>query len=191
MPTIVLLIICVVASTVLALLYEKTEPIIARNIKIAEQNARKAALPEASKFLAVDGHGRTEIEKDFSENDIKYYEGYQDSLIVGFTFKCSKYGYSSDVKTIVGVAKDKDFTITGIKVISQQETPGLGANCTSPDFAAKFTNKNPATIYVDKDGGDIGSITGATITTRTVTNSIREKFDKLKEDFIAKKEGAK
>ncbi|MEA2103951.1 MAG: RnfABCDGE type electron transport complex subunit G [Candidatus Cloacimonadota bacterium] len=190
-PTLVLLVICVIASTVLAFLYQKTAPIIAENNKIAERDARKVVLPEATKFLAVDGQGRTEVEKDFSEKNIKYYEGFSDDKLVGYIFKCGEKGYSSYVKTIVGIANDKDFTITGIKIVSQQETPGLGANCVTPGFAAKFKGKNPATIYVNKDGGDIVAITGATITTRTVTNSIRDEFDLLKKDFKDNQEGAK
>ncbi|MCK4339836.1 MAG: FMN-binding protein, partial [Candidatus Cloacimonetes bacterium] len=64
--------------------------------------------------------------------------------------------------------------------------PGLGANCTEQEFTEKFKKTNPETILADKDGGDIVSITGATITTRTVANSIREKFQELKEKFNKK-----
>jgi len=172
-PTLVLLVICVVAGSILALIYYKTDPIIAENNRIEEENARKEVLPLADKFEPV-----------CKNDNILYYEGSCEDELVGYIFKCSKYAYSSTVKTIVGI--DTLFMITGIKIVSQQETPGLGANCSKPRFAEKFKNKNPETILVDKDGGNIVSITGATITTRTVTNSIREKFNKLKQKFNKK-----
>ena len=36
----------------------------------------------------------------------------------------------------------KDGTITAIKVLNQNETPGLGARVTETDFTRQFTNKN-------------------------------------------------
>ena len=77
----------------------------------------------------------------------------------------------SDVKTMVGVTPD--LKVNRIKIIEQKETPGLGANCEKPKFQQQFENKNKSEMTVDKDGGNIISITGATITTRTVTNSIK------------------
>ena len=165
-PTIVLLVICIIAGSVLAFIYNKTEPIIEENNRIEEENARKEVLPLADNFEPV-----------YENDNIIYYKGFYNNKLVGYVFKCSKYGYSSTIKTMVGI--DTLLMITGIKIVDQQETPGLGANCTKLEFIEKFKNKNPEIILVDKDGGDIVSITGATITTRTVTNSIREKFHEL------------
>ena len=172
-PTIVLLVICIIAGSVLALIYNKTEPIIAENNRIEEENARKEVLSLADNFELV-----------YENNNILYYKGFYNNKLVGYVFKCSKYGYSSTIKIMVGI--DTLLMITGIKIVDQQETPGLGANCTKQEFTEKFKKTNPETILADKDGGDIVSITGATITTRTVANSIREKFQELKEKFNKK-----
>ena len=88
------------------------------------------------------------------------------------TYVASRYGYSSEVKTMVGV--NYDMTIKKIKVIEQAETPGLGANATTEGFQGQFSGKGLAGLLVDKDGGKIVSLTGATITSRTVTNSIAD-----------------
>lgn len=168
-PTLVLLIICVVAGTVLSLIYTQTAPLIAENKLKAEGEARRLVLPDADFFYPVS-----------DSSTVLYYEGFSaDSALVGYVFSCVQYGYSSDVKTIVGLTPD--LMIQAITVVSQSETPGLGANCTKPDFTAQFSGKNPADIYVDKDGGDIQSLTGATITTRAVTNAIRDTFIKLRD----------
>jgi len=185
-PALILLVICVVSSTILSVLYSKTKPIIEQNNKENIENARKAVLPEAAKdnFVAVDAKNVEEDEKGFDKDSIIYYRGYNDKgKLVGFTFQTAGQGYSSStpVTTMVGI--NLELKIEKIKVIKQQETPGLGANCANPDFAQKFVSKDPEIIKVDKDGGDIQSITGATITTRAVTNSIRNKFDKIKDDL--------
>ena len=78
---------------------------------------------------------------------------------------------------MVGV--NTDLIIEKIKIISQAETPGLGANCEKPEFQEQFSGKQKTEMKVDKDGGTIVSLTGATITTRTIANSIKAAMDKL------------
>ena len=81
---------------------------------------------------------------------------------------------------------DTSYTIYAIKILSQQETPGLGSLCeqvrsgeSNPWWQAQFTGKTAKGIAVDKDKGEIESITGATITSRAITNSIAEGVDRL------------
>jgi len=142
-----------------------TQPIIEENQRVAQEKARKEVLPSAVTFEEVAGDPSYYIGKDAEEN------------IVGYTFVASLYGYSSDVKTMVGV--NPDFVIEKIKIVSQAETPGLGANCEKPEFQTQFSGMQKGEMKVDKDGGTIASLTGATITTRTITNSIKTAMDKL------------
>jgi len=191
-PTLILLLICVISSAILSVLYSNTKPIIEQNQKENIENARKAVLPDAvkDKFLAVDINNVEEGKEGFIADSIMFYKGYDEKgKLIGFTFQASGQGYSSsaEVKTMVGI--DLNMKIEKITIIQQQETPGLGANCSNPKFAQRFTEKDPAAIKVDKDGGSIESITGATITTRAVTNSIRNKFVKLQDDFKKQMQG--
>ncbi len=161
----VLLIITMIASGILAYLNTLTQPIIEENQRVAQEKARKEVLPSAVTFEEVSG-------------DLVYHIGKDaEGKIVGYTFVALLYGYSSEVKTMVGV--DPYQVIEKIKVISQAETPGLGANCEKPDFLAQFSGKQKAEMKVDKDGGTITSLTGATITTRTITNSIKAAMNKF------------
>ena len=161
----ILFIITAIASGVLAYLNTLTQPIIEENQRVAQEKARKEVLPSAVTFEEVEGELTYHIGKDAEEN------------VVGYTFVASLYGYSSDVKTMVGV--NTDLVIEKIKIISQAETPGLGANCEKPEFQAQFSGKQKSEMMVDKDGGTIVSLTGATITTRTIANSIKTAMDKL------------
>ncbi|MDO9578264.1 MAG: FMN-binding protein [Candidatus Cloacimonadales bacterium] len=157
----VLLVITVIASGILAYVNSLTEPIILENQRKAKAEARLEVLPEAATFDSI---GTFNAENVFAGKDA-------DGNLVGYVFLASLYGYSSDVKSMVGV--NKDLIVNKIKVISQTETPGLGANCIKPEFQAQFSDKGLGEMKVNKDGGPIISITGATITTRTITNSIK------------------
>ena len=161
----ILLIITAIASGVLAYLNTLTQPIIEENQRIAQEKARKEVLPSAVTFEEVIGELTYHIGKDADEQ------------VVGYTFVASLYGYSSEIKTMVGV--NLDLVIEKIKIISQAETPGLGANCEKPEFQEQFSGKQKTEMKVDKDGGTIVSLTGATITTRTIANSIKAVMDKL------------
>lgn len=69
-----------------------------------------------------------EIEIDGKKTKYKYYIGYDlDNKVVGYAGSGLQQGYQSRINVMVGM--DKNFKkILGVKVVSQQETPGLGAN---------------------------------------------------------------
>ncbi|RLC53525.1 MAG: hypothetical protein DRH79_03455 [Candidatus Cloacimonadota bacterium] len=163
----VLLLITALASGILAYINGLTAPIIEENQRLTKENARKEVMPDAVSFEKIGIYNEEGVFA--AKNDT--------GEIVGFTFLASLYGYSSDVKSMVGVTKD--MVVNKIKVISQTETPGLGANCEKPEFQAQFSNKDLQQMKVDKDGGSIESLTGATITTRTIANSIKNGMEYL------------
>lgn len=122
------------------------------------------------------------------ENDeIFYYEGYRDTNktdFIGYAFLAQPRGYSSTIETLVGV--DSAGTILGIKILSQRETPGLGTRCEEtrsgenvPWWQVQFSGKKAEEIEIDKDGGQIESITGATITSRAITDCIAERANSI------------
>ena len=190
----VLLIITAIASGILAFINSITEPIIIENQKRAQVEARKDVLSKATTFVAdsVNVEKKATVNNPLKKitksagNKFYYFVGTDnDKNIVGYTFVASQYGYSSEIKTMVGV--NSDFTLNKIKIIYQSETPGLGANCENDDFAPKFFQKTENELKVDKDGGKIASLTGATITTRAITNSIREGLENLEKAISDKK----
>ena len=84
-------------------------------------------------------------------------------------------GYNGEIKLLIGIAPDHK-TLLGVRVLAHKETPGLGDKIEVRiypwilQFAGK-TLENTR-FAVKKDGGDIDSFTGATITPRAVTNQI-------------------
>ncbi|PJC48823.1 MAG: hypothetical protein CO035_01435, partial [Candidatus Omnitrophica bacterium CG_4_9_14_0_2_um_filter_42_8] len=80
-----------------------------------------------------------------------------------------KYGYSSVIETMVGMKKDG--TITGLRVISQNETPGLGIRIAEPSFIKQFINRNVSELELSKN--NIHAVAGATISSRAFLDSIK------------------
>lgn len=174
--SLVLFVIAGLASGILAYVNSISKPIIDENQKKAEISARKSVLPKASNF----------IEKKI--NNFEYFVGIdKDKKPVGYTFIAYGPGYSSTVQTMVGVKSD--FSIENIQIIYQSETPGLGANCVKPDFQKQFSNMKIPSLAVDKDGGKVVSLTGATISSRAITKSIRVGLLKLTKAVNSKDKG--
>jgi electron transport complex protein RnfG len=188
--SIILGFITLIAAFVLAEIYNITKPRIEEQKLAKTQEALKYVLPDAQSLPPVikkipveDSNGNTLYEKE----EIVYYKAYSDKQeqnLIGYAFKAYGTGYSSNIETMVGI--DTTGRITRIKIISQKETPGLGALAENNEpFKGKkwstqqFIYKQIDDLKVDKDGGTILSITGATITSRAITNSIKAKMQEL------------
>ena len=95
----------------------------------------------------------------------------KDGADAGYCVEVGPTGFGGTVDTMVGI--DVDGNVTGISVISAaQETPGLGANSTKPEFQEQFAGLVGAEVAVEKDGGSIVALTGATITSRCVSEGV-------------------
>lgn len=177
----VLLLITAIASGILAFVNSQTFGKIQDNKAKAEELARQEVLPDAKSFvensvtLPAEKQEADPLKKqvEAGPRQFVYYTGMNsDNEPVGYTFVAARQGYSSIVKTMVGVTRE--LKIGKIKVIEQAETPGLGANATTDAFQGRFNGLSEPDLKVIKDGGKIQSLTGATITSRAVTNSIAE-----------------
>ena len=82
---------------------------------------------------------------------------------------------------MVGIASDG--TVYNTSVLSHNETPGLGAKCTSDKkFMDQWQGLDPAQkiLSVKKDGGDIDAITASTITSRAYARAVAGALDVYK-----------
>ncbi len=177
---VILMIYALVAGAALAFVNVKTIQLIRKNKIEAENKARTEVLPDMAGGYELKGKG----------SEFPCWVGYRDAEKTepsGYIFIVRGKGYSSTIETMVGVSLDG--TITGVKILFQQETPGLGARVeemlygeTTPWFTRQFNGKTSSdNIKVTKDGGDIDAITGATISSRAVTDAINKGLVKFKE----------
>ena len=157
--------ICFVSSAMLGAVYIVTNPIILSQQALREESGLREVLPEAKSFEAV---------KE-GENIIYYKAFNPNKSVLGYVFKASKRGYSSEIVTMVGM--DKDGFISRIKILSQNETPGLGTRIIEGSgFQEQFINKN-----INDLSNTVQVITGATITSSAVIDSIKEKAKEIME----------
>lgn len=96
----------------------------------------------------------------------------------------STEGYAGEVRLMLGMTADAQ--TVGIAILEQKETPGLGANITTPSFRKQFSGRDiVATDWsLTKEGGDIDHITAATISSRAVVDAVSRAVNA----FIAHKE---
>jgi electron transport complex protein RnfG len=87
-------------------------------------------------------------------------------------------GYGGDIELIVGI--NVDGSIAGVRVLAHKETPGLGdkVSRSKSDWIESFTGKSlgnpPEELWgVKKDQGIFDQFTGATITPRAVTATVK------------------
>jgi len=159
----ILALICIIAAGLLAAVNALTAPKILAQALAEEQAALKEVMPAAAKFTAVpDADKQTLYYKAFDSRD----------KIVGFVFKASGKGYSSVIQTLVGM--DTQGKISAVKVLSQNETPGLGIRITEKKFTDQFKNQDSLNL------SSVEAISGATVSSRAVMNSVIKKAQELK-----------
>jgi Na+-translocating ferredoxin:NAD+ oxidoreductase subunit G len=124
-----------------------------------------------------------------SESNMVFYIARERGKFVGAAFESSTMsGFSGYIGVMVGVNSDNE--IFAIQIISQNETPGLGAKTTLPSFLDQFKDMvipADSTVKVKKDGGQIQQITGATISSRAVAEAISSGlkiFEENKQEII-------
>ena len=93
---------------------------------------------------------------------------------VGYVVTSKFSGAQGNITLAVGV--DNDYKCTGISVIEHAETSGLGANAASTGevgvkFRAQFVGQDES-IALSNAGGSIDALTGATITSRAITEAV-------------------
>ncbi|MGC3872869.1 electron transport complex subunit RsxG [Halomonas sp. GXIMD04776] len=91
-------------------------------------------------------------------------------------------GYSGDIALLVGIKANGE--LTGVRVLSHQETPGLGdrIEARKSDWIKQFEGLSlgnpPADQWtVKKNGGSFDAFTGATITPRAVVNAVQDSLE--------------
>ncbi len=103
-------------------------------------------------------------------------------------------GYSGDIKLLIAI--NADGSISGVRVLSHKETPGLGdyIDIAHGEWIKLFNQKSLQTTptnqwLVKKDGGQFDYMVGATITPRAVVKAVHKTlqyFEENKAQLFAK-----
>lgn len=158
---------CIISGIVIATVYFLTADIA---------KSKEAQLQQLALENLVKGPG-------YTYNKIKdkpgCYTVNQDDKIVAYIIPAVSKGYAGDVKLLVAVGPDNK--VIKYTIIQSKETPGLGTKADPDDpkntFDDQYAGKTSAKLVVTKDHPEvpdgIQAISGATITSRAITNAVK------------------
>ena len=110
------------------------------------------------------------------------YVVYNDSNTIGYAYIAEGKGYGGYIDILVGL-EDED-TIKGINIIKHSESPGLGARIIEDEYRDQYIGLDIADSEMRFNGGQIDSITGATISSKAVADAVRTTaLEKVQELF--------
>ena len=165
--TVCLFAICIVCSSLLAGVYALTKEPIDAAAKAKNEAAIMEVLPAGAVTI------EEERTVDFEGASYTYNLAYdQQGNTVGCAINVAPVGFGGPV--VIKVGFDAKGVICNTKVLSQAETPGLGAKCVEPAFSDQFKGWDPSArkLAVRKDGGDVDAITASTITSRAYADGL-------------------
>ena len=121
-----------------------------------------------------------------------FYRARKAGVASGVALFADTTGYSGTIHLLLGI--DANGTLTGVRVLSHTETPGLGDNIdlAKSNWVLNFNGKSlkqpdEKGWHVKKDGGEFDSFTGATITPRGVVKGVHEAlmlFQRHQNEFL-------
>ena len=125
---------------------------------------------------------------DFLKPDLCFTDGIlamEGGETVGVLYSVNVSGYGGTVEILVGFGIEAK-EITGVKVLNQSETPGLGANCTNAWFSERYIGKTAeqdlTVVKVETSSpAEVQAITAATITSAAITDGVNA----ARQDFAA------
>ncbi len=172
-PALILLAITFVCTAILAVVNGFTSVVVTENKKISQEIAREKVLPSAESFEKLDASALASVDLKYPVYDI--YKGTTNGETVGYTAMVEPIGYGGKIEMIAGF--DTNYKICGIDIISMSETPGLGAKIKEKDFTDGIIEKNADKgLNVVKNSApqnnEINAVTGATISSKAVTEGI-------------------
>lgn len=181
---VVLTLFAVVGSGLLSFTFEGTKDQIA-------ENERNALLKRLREVVSEDRYNNDPISDTLqiqspklgSDAPLTVYRARANGQPVAAIFTTiAPDGYNGEIKLLVAV--NVDGSLSGVRVVTHKETPGLGDGIEAhkSDWVLAFAGRslqNPSDNQwaVKKDGGVFDQLTGATITPRAIVNAVKRTLE--------------
>ncbi len=162
-------------------------------VVLGKEQAQK--LTETGKTLSVKPH-TIEVDKKGKKKYYTAYEAkYHDGRLAGWVTKAGGQGYADKIELLLGLDAQAA-EITGLFVLDQKETPGLGNKIIEEKWRSQFYGKDTgiALKVVKSRAGsanEIDAITGATISSNSVCSIINKTISDIKGQLAIKAAQAK
>jgi len=171
---VVLTVISTVMGATLSLVESITrEPIKFSKIKFVKGPAVVAVLPECENDPIQDYKEGVVLEEKAGQKIIKsIFPARKNGKCVAVAFEVTGQGFHGPLGIMIGVDL-KTGKLTGMRVMTHTETPGLGARATEPAFYKQFSGLGIKDVVLSDQGGKVDAITGATITSQGVLGAVK------------------
>ena len=181
---VVLFAITAISAFLVASVNNLTKETIAATNQAAKDKAKLEVLP------TVDGEViLTDTVREISDFEVRVttVKRKADNTLVGYAVEApsiTRGGYADRITLMVGFVEQGDSAlIHGVKVLSQKETPGLGANMTKPGNkleASIMRQNNPQKMVFEvkkvDPNGSFDTLTGSTISSRAYVNAVETAY---------------
>lgn len=181
---VVLFAITAISAFLVASVNNLTKETIAATNQAAKDKAKLEVLP------TVDGEViLTDTVREISDFEVRVttVKRKADNTLVGYAVEApsiTRGGYADRITLMVGFVEQGDSAlIHGVKVLSQKETPGLGANMTKPGNkleASIMRQNNPQKMVFEvkkvDPNGSFDALTGSTISSRAYVNAVETAY---------------
>lgn len=164
-PTFALFIICLIATALLGATNELTADKIAQVAEQTAAEARKSVCEGAVDFTSVEVTVGEAVYTCYTALDA---EGNS----IGYAVTTQDKSYGGTIEVMTGF--DLEGKITGVEILTIDDTPGLGMNAKNESFRNNYLGKS-GELAVSKTPtaeNEIQAITGATITSEAVTRCV-------------------
>lgn len=181
--------ITLIAGLMLGFVYELTKEPIRIQEEKAIQEACKAVFADASEFTELEVMPSESLVAELAEDGVKIGTIYDakgsDGAHKGYVLQTtSTEGYGGNIVLYIGVTTDG--ILNGVSILEISETPGLGMRAEEvlvPQFQEKPANAFTYTKTGSQSESEIDAISGATITTKAVTNAVNGGLRVIREEL--------
>lgn len=184
--------ITLIAGLMLGFVYQLTKEPIAKQQALAVQKACAEVMSDADHFTEISYELSEGLTAELTESGVKIgtiYEAYSaGEEFMGYVIEStSSQGYGGDIVLYLGIDPyTAPMTLKGTSVLSISETAGLGMRA-GEVLLPQLSNKQVDVFTYTKTGSaadsEIDAISGATITTKAVTNAVNGGMKAAKELF--------
>jgi electron transport complex protein RnfG len=177
--TLPLVVIFVVAGIIMSVTYQHTYPVRFQAEKKEKEEALKEMAPDATDPIKPAGNWTV------NNKPYEYYAATSGRKPVAYIAETAGKGYSSFIRMLVSLGPD--LKIRDVKILGHEETPGLGDQVEDKSFLDQFKGKTLAQIVLVKKETkeNIQAISGATYSSRGVTNGVKDAAQQLIDTYGA------
>lgn len=90
----------------------------------------------------------------------------------GQALKTEIKSYGGKLTMMVGISTDG--AVTGVKILTHQDTPGLGTQPMDPEYLKQYVGITELTADQIKDDDTVEAVTGATISSNAIYNGVKQ-----------------